>query len=231
MRLHRFIGNFDLSKKAVEITDPKITKQIKAVLRLSTGDKIILADGQGREAEATITLATSNSVTASVEKVAEKENAPGKVNLYFSIIKKGNFELGLQKAVEAGVSSITPIVTERTVKTGLNFERLEKIIREASEQSGRTVLPRLYPISNFEDALIAGKNNERRMIFHPAGSLYKPSKDLDSVSIFIGPEGGFTDKEIGRAEENGYAAYSLGPLIMRAETAAMITTYRTVNGI
>src|SRR3989338_7391335 len=163
MKLHRFIGDFDLSKQEVEITDPKIIKQIKAVLRLEPGDKIILSDGKGQEAEVVLNLVSVGKITGIIEKLtepADAQNSQGfgeakKVNLYIAILKKENFELAVQKAVEAGVSHITPMITERTVKTGLNFERLEKIIREASEQSGRSVLPRLYPISNFEDALIA----------------------------------------------------------------------------
>ncbi len=231
MKLHRFIDKYDLSKKEVEITDLGTIKQIRAVLRLEKADKIILSDGEGREAEVVLESLSPNTITVKIEKIGHGEEPLGKVHLYLSILKKENFELAVQKAVEAGVSAITPMITERTVKTGLKFERLEKIVREASEQSMRSIVPRLHQIVNFEDAIIDGKKSRLKMIFHPKGELYKANKETGTISIFIGPEGGFTEKEIKLASENGYSAFSLGPLILRAETAAMIAAYRTANGI
>lgn len=231
MKIHRFIGNFNLASKTIEIADPEIIRQISLVLKLVPGEKIVLSDGYGTSAEVTLEAVLKNKVLGTVGKIIPPEEIGGEVSLYLSILKKEKFELGVQKAVEAGVSSIIPIITERTIKTGLNFERLEKIIREASEQAGRSVVPRLHPITNFEDAITDGKKADYKMIFHPAGNFYKPKKISGTVSIFIGPEGGFTDKEIKNAADNGYEAFSLGPLVLRAETAAMIAVYRTSNGI
>ncbi len=232
MRINRFIGEYDLSKQEVEITAHDTVKQIHNVLKLKIGEKIILGDGEGREAEVTLLSVTSHNVVGIIEKINHiKEENKRKVNLYLAILKKENFELAVQKAVESGVTSITPIITERTIKTGLNMERLEKIIKEASEQSGRSIVPTLSPILNFEDALKVGTNSEEKIIFHLIDKEYIPNKKADNVSIFIGPEGGFTEKEINLSIENDYILASLGKNTLRGETAAIIATYRAVQAI
>ncbi|MFA6076779.1 MAG: RsmE family RNA methyltransferase [Candidatus Paceibacterota bacterium] len=236
MKLHRFIGDFDLSQKEVEITNPENIKQIKDVLRLRKDEKIILSDGKGMNAEVILNLVSKNKITGVVDKVdksvdVESYGRKRKVNLYLAILKKENFEFAVQKSVEAGVHRIIPIITERTIKTGLNFPRLEKIMIEASEQSGRSIISVLSPIMNFKDALADGINNEEKVIFHLKNKLYEPNKNAESIGIFVGPEGGFTEKEISLAKEAGYIPMSLGSLTLRAETAAIIATYRTAKGI
>lgn len=231
MKLHRFIGEYDLSKKEVKILNPEIIKQIRVVLRLKIGDKIVLSDGKGNEAETIITSISKDEILCEIEnKLPGKENKK-KVNLYLAILKKENFELAVQKVVEIGVSSITPIITERTIKTGLNEERLNKIILEASEQCGRNIVPILFPILNFKNALIDGCKSNEKIIFHFTEKEYQPGKNINEVSIFVGPEGGFTEKEIKLAKNFDYAIASLGPLTLRGETAAIVATYRAVNSI
>ena len=218
----------------MEIVNPENIKQIKDVLRLKVGEKIILLDGLGNNAEAVIDCIYPNKIICTVTKIEKPASgkAPARqVNLYLAILKKENFELAVQKAVECGVSKITPIITERTIKTGLNLPRLEKIIREASEQCGRNVVPSLPPILDFQDALKDGEVCQEKIIFHLAEKEYRSDKNATTVSIFVGPEGGFTDKEILMAKNSGYTAASLGPLTLRGETAAIVATYRAVYAI
>lgn len=231
MKLHRFIGEYDLSKKEAKITNPQIIKQIKTVLRFKIGDKIILSDGKGAEAEVAIISMPKNEVLCEINKKMQKDENGKIVDLYLAILKKENFELAVQKAVEVGVSKIIPVITERTVKTGLSETRLKKIILEACEQCGRNTIPVLSPILNFEQALTQGKNNQEKIIFHLVDEPYKPNQNSKSSSIFIGPEGGFTENEIGLAKKIGYTIASLSPLTLRGETAAIVAAYRTVNGI
>lgn len=247
MKIHRFIGDFDFSKNEVEITNPENIKQIKDVLRLKKGEKIILSDGLGNSAEVILGSVSVSKIIGTIDKFEKKDKTKRKVSLYLAILKKENFELATQKAVETGVSEIIPVITERTIKTGLNIERLKKIILEASEQSGRNFVPALSPVLKFKDALISGSNVEEKVIFHPIGIIYSPStgstsspqaglgpsanKEAQNISIFVGPEGGFTEKEINLAKNSGYSIASLGHLTLRAETAAIIATYRVVKGI
>jgi 16S rRNA (uracil1498-N3)-methyltransferase len=230
MKLHRFIGEFNLKEKEVNIDNPEIVRQIKTVLRLKIGDSILLSDGKGMEARGVI-LDTKKDIKVGIQEAYEVEDSKRKVSLYLAILKKENFEFAVQKAVETGVTNIIPVITERTIKTGTNVERLEKIIREASEQSGRATLPNLYPIKEFRDALKDGSISEERIIFRPGDREYKPNKEAKTVSVFVGPEGGFSEKEIALAEEQGYQVASLGDLILRGETAATIASYRAVQGI
>lgn len=231
MKVHRFIGNFDLSRKEVEITDPEISYQIRVVLHLKKDEKITLSDGKGTEAEITLDLVSSDKIIGQVNKIERSKEMSKKVNLYLAILKKENFDLAVQKAVEVGVSNIIPIITERTIKMGLNITRLNKIIREASEQSGRSIVPTLSPIINFVPALAFGSAAEEKIIFHLTDEKYQPTTKTKSASIFIGPEGGFTENEISLAKEAGYTVASLGPFTLRGETAAIVATYRAVSGI
>jgi len=231
MKKHRFIGDFDLTKNEVEIANSEQVRQIRTVLRLEMGEKIILSDGKGAEAEGTLTSLSKSKVTVKiqrVEKVGEKSRI---VNLYLAILKKENFELAVQKAVECGVGTITPIITDRTIKTGLNIERLQKIIFETCEQSGRSMAPDLFETFPFEEAI--NSQAEHKIIFHLGEGVkdFNPDTKAQTVNIFVGPEGGFTDKEIMLAQEHGYIPASLGPLTLRGETAAIVATYRAVYGV
>ncbi len=235
MKIHRFIEDFDFSKKELEINNIEIVKQIRNVLKLEIGKKITLSDGKGTEADTIITFIYSDKISCEVVEVRKASETTRKVRLYLAILKKDNFELAIQKSVECGVSSIIPIITERTIKTGLNKERLEKIIKEASEQSGRSVVPELLETMTYKEALEHGSENKERVIFDLGEENYKPDGSKASfrhtVSIFIGPEGGFTEKEISLAKESNYQIASLGDMTLRGETAAIVATYRAVQGI
>lgn len=232
MKLHRFIGDFILSGNDAEITKPEIIKQIKGVLRLKEGESIVLLDGLGTQVEAKITSLAHDKIICEIVNRFETNEPKKKVSLFLAILKKENFELAVQKAVECGASEIIPVITERTIKTGLNMERLNKIILEASEQCERSVVPKMHEIMNFVDALEHGKQSAEKIIFHTQDSTeYMPRQNASLASIFVGPEGGFTENEIALAIESGYTASSLGNLILRGETAAVIATYRTVHSI
>jgi 16S rRNA (uracil1498-N3)-methyltransferase len=231
MRIHRFIGNFDLAPGEIQVSNPDQINQIKNVLKLEPGEKIILSDGAGNEALGEIKLVAKDKVIVSIEQIEKSPGAEHQVNLYLAILKKENFELAVQKAVECGVNTITPIITERTVKTGLNMERLQKIILEATEQSGRSALPELFDIFPFEEAIVS--EADQKIIFHinPEAKEFTPNPKAKSVNVFIGPEGGFTEREIALAREHGYTPASLGKSTLRGETAAIVATYRAVHGI
>ncbi|MEK7069974.1 MAG: RsmE family RNA methyltransferase, partial [Patescibacteria group bacterium] len=166
MRLNRFLGKFDLSKKELSINDKDFINQAKNVLRLGVGDKIILCDGESNEAITEIINLNKESAELKISETYKNQNEPEKyIALYCPILKKENFEWAVQKAVEIGVKEITPIITARTVKLGLNYERLNKIIKEAVEQSGRGVLPKLNEAIIFDEALKLAKENDLNLFF------------------------------------------------------------------
>jgi 16S rRNA (uracil1498-N3)-methyltransferase len=250
MKIHRFIGPFDLTQKDLQIKDKEIINQMKNVLRLKEGELIELADGKNGSAMAKIKKIEKDSINVSIEKVEKNKNkTKNNVSLFCAVLKKENFELVVQKATECGVSKIIPIITARTIKTGLNMERLQKIAKEASEQSGRITIPEISEPIDFNQALELIKNNFNILFDRSGELLSKMPWERDGAStrnfsaekypcvlesnsprsIFIGPEGGWTEEEITKVKSLNFKIVSLGTLTLRGETAAIIATYLISN--
>jgi 16S rRNA (uracil1498-N3)-methyltransferase len=229
--MHRFIGNFPLGEKRFWIADKELVKQVSGVLRLEPGEKIILSDGQGGEADAEILSYDKDAVEVSILEGRAGTGDPAiKTTLYLSILKKENFDLAVQKCVEIGVSKIVPIITKRTVKLGLKRDRLEKIMKEAAEQSGRSVLPILDEELEFKKAVAGAKENDLNFFFTLGGKpleLKAEHKDK-KIGIFIGPEGGFDDFEVESAKAARFILAGLGSTTLRAETAAIAATHEII---
>jgi 16S rRNA (uracil1498-N3)-methyltransferase len=155
-----------------------------------------------------------------------------KVCLYMSIIKNSNFDLIVEKSVELGVHQITPVVTERTIKNNLNIQRINKIIKEATEQSCRIDLMKIGESVDLKNAIKIAKSQFDVVYF---GSVdendekdqnnitkqRRKSTDL-KIAVFIGPEGGFSDDELSMFEIEKISALRLGDYVLRAETAAIV---------
>lgn len=227
MRLHKFIGDFDLlGQSLLKIEDKDFLEQARHVLRFKVGDKIILADGKLNEAICRIEKYGKDFIELLIEKVYKNENEPkNKVVLYCAVLKKENFEWVAQKATEVGISEIQPIITERTVKQKLNLDRLRKIIREAAEQSGRGLVPVLYsPVTLAE--VVEKAKGDCKLFFDSSGNKFSHvTCRLSHIAIFIGPEGGWTEKELEIARTKKFKIVSLGKLTLRAETSAVIVSY------
>lgn len=152
------------------------------------------------------------------------------LHLYPAILKGDKFDLVIVKATELGVTSITPIVTARTIprldeaKKAARKARWEKVSRAAAEQSGRPNVPEVRDVISFKELMadsVPGKALlalERREM---TGRLDEAIGSNREVSILIGPEGGFEADEVGQALEKGFSPATLGPYILRAETASM----------
>jgi len=225
MKLHRFIGDFNLTEKSLFSEEKELIHQLKSVLKIKQGEKIILCDGKGKEASFIATPQKRGLVFYREGNIVPAWMPLKKLTLCLAILKKENFELVTQKATELGISRIIPIISTRTVKTGLNMARITKIAKEAAEQSGRGDIPEILPISSFEKCLAIEGN---KIILHPVGKNKKDlvfNIDASAKIIFIGPEGGWTDEEILAAKQAGAFCISLGPMTMRSETAAIIASF------
>ena len=234
MKIHRFISNFDLSKKELEIKDKEIVNQMKNVLRLKTGEMVELCDGKNISAMAEIVKIGKDGMKVKITTPLRQDYAGQnrtKVNLYCSILKKENFELVVQKATECGVAKIIPIITARTIKTGLNLERLQKIAKEASEQCGRITIPEISEPIDFSSFAKATEGQGINILFDASGEKYSgvSKGNSPSANIFVGPEGGWTEEEITKVKSLNFKIASLGPLILRGETAAIVATYLVSN--
>jgi 16S rRNA (uracil1498-N3)-methyltransferase len=233
MRLHRFIGDFDLSGKITFIRDKKILNQMRNVLRLKAGSEVILSDGKSNEVNAVIRKLERDSGEAEItEKSGNKENPAREAVLYCSLLKRENFEWVAQKATEIGVAKIVPLLTGRTVKLDFKRERIEKIAREAAEQSGRNSVPEISAPLKFEAAVREATEANGANFFFAVGEKNVPADEFNGkskIGIFIGPEGGWTDEEMETAEKNGFIPAGLGTLVLRAETAAVVASYLAIN--
>ncbi len=233
MKIHRFFVNpKDISGNKAVIADKESLNQLKKVLRISAGDFLILLDGSGKEYLIKVENISKDALAGSVEEVSQNQNEPElKITLFQAIGKKDKFEWVLQKGTEVGISEFIPIITERTEKLGLNRERLEKVLKEAAEQSERGIIPKLGEPESFEEALrnIQGK---QAILLNRSGKLIKGylSADLPGeFGIFVGPEGGFTEKELEIAKNHGAKIISLGKTILRTETAGLIAAAILLN--
>lgn len=233
MKLHRFISDFDLSERRLILTGGELVHQIKDVLHLQIGEKIILNNGALQEAVASIVDLKKNSLELAIETVYPVDTEPDcNVTLYCAILKKENFEWVVQKSVEMGVINIVPLQTDRTVKLNLPMQRLEKIIKESAEQSGRGVLPTLRTSTSLQEVLQQKKTDAARIFFTLNAPQFvaqdiKKSKNID---IFIGPEGGWSEREIELARGSGCILAQLSPLTLRAETAAVVAAFAVIYG-
>ncbi len=234
-RLHRFFGDFDFNSSKLVIKNPEITHQIKKVLRLKAGDEIILADGHSKEAVSRIITTDGKGISVEIRTVFENSAEPvARAVLYAAVLKNEHFEFIAEKATEAGIKEIVPILTNRTVKQNLKIDRLRKIISEAAEQSGRGIIPSITDPVSLEEALALAQANEINLFFEVNSQYFKSEsvKGAKSVGLFIGPEGGWHEDEIERARQgkNMHIA-GLGRLTLRAETAAAVASFLVVHAL
>lgn len=225
MRLHRFYITEKIEGKNVVISDRDLIHQWRKVFRYNVGSQVIVFDGSGVECRAVIAKMSPSEAELSV--VETKEIPPPTKNLWLclSLIKKDNFELVVQKAVELGVSHIVPILSERSEKKKLNMERLEKIVREATEQSGRGELMKVYEPTTLPKLLENGVLPQEKIFFHPeyphVQEYISAQRQQYSFAYFVGPEGGFSEEEIELYKKYNVSGFTFGPRILRAETAAI----------
>ncbi len=219
-------------ERRIKVEDKEMIHQIKNVLHLSVGERILLCDENKNEYTVEITRVEKNIDTKVVSLEKNKNESKRNVHLYLSILKKENFELAVQKAVEVGVNAITPLITEKTVKLNIKRARVLKIIKEAAEQSERGIIPELKEITDFND-IIKEKRNGITLFCNRDGidirNLMKKIKEENTINIFVGPEGGWSENELKNAEENKFLIVSLGKFILRGETAAIAASYLFSN--
>jgi 16S rRNA (uracil1498-N3)-methyltransferase len=226
MRLHRFFIEEHLrNKKDITLYDDGIIHQWKDVFRLRPGNQIILLDNSGFEYIAEIVLLAKGKAEVKIIDSAAATNVPQKeLWLFAALIKKDNYEWILEKGTELGVSHFVPIVSDRSEKKDLNIERAEKIIKEASEQSGRGTLPMLHGVIDFEKVFSEYKDIPL-IAFHLEGEKFDRPKNYfqnNKLGILIGPEGGWSDKELNMFKGNNIPVLTLGPQVLKAETAAIV---------
>lgn len=228
MKLHRFIGDFDLSQERIHLGSSEVAHQLTHVLRVKIGEEIIVCNGEGKEAYGTVVEIGKGVLDIKRGKVFSSIPEPfHQVTLYAALLKGEHFELVAQKATEIGVTTIVPIITQRTIKLNFKWDRVVKIITEAAEQSGRGIVPTLTEICTFKESLKHAQKNNGNIFcdFNSPELTQKMIKPHKHIGCFIGPEGGWDEKERKMAIENELTFASLGNFTFRAETAAIVSSY------
>ncbi len=219
-----------------------IDRQIVRVLRLRPGDGVWALDGRGRAFRVVLRQADRRGVWGEiVEEVDALGSEPAReVILYPALIKAERFEWLLQKGTEVGVAAFRPLLTRRTVVKAPGAQRWARwgrIVREAAEQSGRGRLPELaapQPLTAALEKLPPGEPAAILWVGASSRSLGETLagwSDAPRVHLFIGPEGGFAPEEVAAAREAGCAPVSVGPRILRAETAGLIAAALTLAAL
>jgi len=213
----------DLSKTSVKIKGEELN-YLKNVLRAREGDEVSLFDGKGRIARARVSLIGKNEITLYIKEISEsRTESPLKATLLQGILKAQKMDLVVQKATELGVFKLQPLITERTeVRETRKVERWRKIAAEAARQCGRAVVPEIGEPVLLEEFL-AAYDNPGIIFWEQSGeSLRNFHLKGNEIALLIGPEGGLTDDEVAFALHKKFFRATLGPRILRAETAAVV---------
>lgn len=210
--------------------DEENSNYIGKVLRMRIGEELVCVDKKGDVWLCEVNEITKKEVALNPkEKLNEQKESPVKVTLFQSVSKGERMDLTIQKSVELGVFNIVPVISERTIvkKQAIDdskIARWQKIALEAARQSGRQIVPEIkQPVSiekalqesgDYDLAIIPWEDENKESLRDRLSGM----KD-GSVAVFIGPEGGFSEDEIVKAKENNVYPVTLGPRILRTETA------------
>jgi 16S rRNA (uracil1498-N3)-methyltransferase len=212
--------------------DKEESKHIIKVLRKKDTDVLFVTNGLGLLFKTEITLASDNKCTVRILSIEKTE--PSKFQLHLAVAPtkmNDRYEWFLEKATEIGIHEITPIICDRSERKVVNRERFEKILLTAMKQSNVLFLPKLNEAITFKE-FIKHKNNGLQLIAHCEETDKKTLKSVlktnENITMLIGPEGDFSEKEIALALENNYTPVSLGNTRLRTETAAIVACHSVV---
>jgi 16S rRNA (uracil1498-N3)-methyltransferase len=229
----RFLIDLPLAAGLELTIDGDLFRHIARVLRLRAGDRVVLCDQSGRDFPATITALGHHSLGVSVgAPLAPLHNCSPAITLIQGLPKGDKFDLILQKSTELGVSSIIAFPALRSLvrfdreTAKKRLERWQKIAREAARQSARQSVPTITLVKDLAAALRETHQPVRLFLWEEEreqrlGELLQATQPLAGIAFLVGPEGGFSDAEAKLALEAGFQAVTLGPRILRTETASL----------
>jgi 16S rRNA (uracil1498-N3)-methyltransferase len=230
---HRFFISPQQWTTDILTLDAEESHHCADVVRLGVGDAVTVFDGQGREAQATITSAHRKAVALAVTQTIQLPPRSAHLALAQAIPKGKNMELIIEKAVELGASEIFPLLTDRTVvrldetEARKKQEKWQRIALEACKQSGQSWLPQVHAPQSLTKFLTRETKCELQLVaaLHPSAqklqTILTSATRPQRACVLVGPEGDFSPAELAHALTAGYQPWSLGSTILRAETAAL----------
>lgn len=231
---HFFAEPNRIGEKEILLTGSDVN-HIRNVLRMKSGEEVLIGDGQGTEYHCALRELREDEITAEIMwKLEKNAELPCEITLFQGLPKSDKMDLIIQKCVELGVSRIVPVHTRRTVvkldakKEEARKKRWNTISESAAKQSGRGRIPEVTGVVSFSEALARAEEMDVSLIPYELARDMARTRELlsavkpgQSVGIFIGPEGGFEEKEIEEALLAGAKPITLGKRILRTETAGM----------
>lgn len=230
-----YVENSQIQEDKIKILGTDVN-HIKNVLRMQPGERIVICNGEGTDFYCIIETISGEEVIVKVEEMNDtKSELPSKIYLFQGIPKKDKMELIIQKAVELGVYEVVPVSMKRCVakiedgkKEKKKLERWQSISTSAAKQSGRGIIPKVHEVLSFKEALqYAGKLDGVMVPYELADGIEESAKVIkknsqkQSIGIFIGPEGGFDEKEMEEVLKSEFDIITLGKRILRTETAGL----------
>ena len=229
MRIPRFYYPNYLAIGELTLEDDT-AKRISKVLRMQEGEEIILFNNTGKQFKANINKIFKTQITINIfQEEITKTESPLTLELTQAVSNKDTMDLAIQKAVELGVTSISPIITTFSQMKINNHilakkhEHWQKVIISACEQCGRNFIPTLNLTQSIDSWLKNLNKNTVRLVANPRAKFNFAglTKPKDNIIILIGPEGGFSEEEITTLEKENFMSIKLGPRILRLETATI----------
>ncbi len=228
MTLHRFyLKQTQHAGDMIKIIDKNIINQLLNVFRFKIGSSFVVFFGDEMEHVVEISSFSKKEIICKVQETRKGIVQKKEITLAFSVLKKENSELVLQKCTELGIINFVPIISERTIKTGWKKDRLEKILIEAAEQSGFAKVPTLeeepFALKRYiEHYIKTNENVSGLVVLDFDGMPMNNVKNLIKISsILVGPEGGWSPAEVEMFKTKNIQSISLGEQVLRAETACM----------
>jgi 16S rRNA (uracil1498-N3)-methyltransferase len=234
--MHRFyVEKQQIADNIVAITGPDVN-HIRNVLRMKSGDEIIICNGQGKDCYCIINKVSENEVIAEIQSVKDTgTELKARITLFQGLPKQDKMELIIQKAVELGVYEIVPVMTRRVIvklddkkKEEKKLERWQAIAEGAAKQSGRGIIPTIKPVQTYAQAMEYAKALDCNVLPYENAKGIQYTREIinslsecRSIGVFIGPEGGFEETEVEYAADRGVHPVTLGKRILRTETAGI----------
>lgn len=241
--MYRFILDPRQIAGAHALFDEDQARQMRRVLRLRPGDRVLVLDGRGRQYEVMLQEVSNARVTGQVIGQTEATGEPAaRLTLFQSLLRREKFEWVMQKCTELGVAAFVPVITRRSLVRGDDvtnekLARWRRIIKEAAEQSERGLLPEVQAPVALEDAFAQAQHYAKTILLWEgaAGAGVAPAlaglPAAPAVALFVGPEGGYDATEVEQAQVAGATVATLGPRILRTETAAVVASALVLHAL
>ena len=231
--MHRFFLPAQLFTAESVHFPEDVARQVRSVLRLRPGQRVTGLDNQGNSYTLELVEVGQQVRAAVIDRAPARGEPAVRLTLFLGLTQREKFELVLQKAVELGAASVVPVITSRSLVQDARdvekkAERWQRIAQEAAEQSGRGRIPALGAPVRFSQAVQEAQAGHDLALIPWEGEFSRGLRAAlraqpapGSVAVFIGPEGGFSTEEIEQASAVGLQPVTLGPRILRMETAAL----------